>query len=90
MSLRQDVDRAHEILLRQPRLLYFAAIVVTLGAVGYSFRLIFVTPFGSPWLWVTDMDGAVTLHNGHYRRLGRRAAADLQGCANPRFGTLKR
>jgi type VI protein secretion system component VasK len=55
MSLRQDVDRAHEILLRQPRLLYLTAIVVTLGAVGYSFRLLFVTPFGSPWLWVTDI-----------------------------------
>jgi uncharacterized membrane protein len=53
--LSEGLTRAHEILLRQPRIVYIGAIVVTLAAITYSLRLIFTTPLGPPVIWIVDI-----------------------------------
>ncbi len=65
--LSEGLTRAHEILLRQPRTIYIGAIVVTLASITYSLRLIFVTPLGSPVVWIVDMLVLALFWTSHVR-----------------------
>lgn len=65
--LSEGLTRAHEILLRQPRTIYIGAIVVTLAAITYSLRLIFLTPLGPPVVWIVDILVLVLFWTSHVR-----------------------
>jgi hypothetical protein len=74
MGLRHDLERTHEILLRQSRLLFAVAIAITVGALVFSIRLIFVTPLGPSWLWALDIVILVLFWASHIAYQLRRSA----------------
>lgn len=65
--LNEGLTRAHEILLRQPRLIYVGAIGVSLAAITYSLRLIFLTPLGPPVVWFVDILVLALFWTSHVR-----------------------
>ncbi len=65
--LSDHLSRTHELLLRQPRIIYAGLIILTLVSITYCLRLMFLTPLGSPVIWIVDILVLVLFWASHMR-----------------------